>query len=726
MSALGWALVTATAVGAAACSPPRQAFLLPQPISANPVPRVGGLKAGFGRADITPPPGVGLNGNGFEGQQARGYRHRLYARALVLESAAGERVALVVADLGQVSATLHRLTAARISQLGSGIGADRLIVSATHTHAGPGNFSEVEQYNAQAGVFSGYDPYMVEFLVTGLASAVVAAVMDLGPAKAAWGALPVPGVTRNRSLDAFLLDPEATAILGPVVSSPAARHDSTLMRRAVNDTLLMLRVDRCTARWDSCRPHGAFSVFAIHGTVYPPANDLLDGDIHALVERGLERYIDSTPPPGEPPRAVHVLANGTEGDVSPDWPAGSRCGQYLKFRAGRRPAGPRTPAPPEEWRLPVGSLNRCLAQAERSASVLGARLSAAAIMLYESIESRLTSEFPLARAFETVDLHRLATSHPLCPQPLTGTANYAGAADGETRLNGWKFAWLIPSGIEQGGSAVDADHTTCHGAKRIGLGGLQRLLVGRRGLPQYAQLAVLQLGNTVLATVPGEATTVAGMRMKQALRENGPRGAAYVAVIGLANGYLQYVPTAEEYEAQDYEGGSAIYGPQTAAALTEELATLAGSLARGAPKVRVDSLVAVPGPSHSYFPQPTAGPAASGIKRRFLRLSCSSGTLSATWVDLYPGPVLPARGAFLEIEREDAPASATWRALVWDDGIEVRALGPLGSQGYRWAASAAIRDSARYRVVVRGRRDGAPLAPLSSSPIVCPARDSLR
>ncbi|HKW39842.1 MAG TPA: neutral/alkaline non-lysosomal ceramidase N-terminal domain-containing protein, partial [Gemmatimonadales bacterium] len=572
MSALKLAPVAAV-VCAAACGAAAREFPLAASPSAAPIARPGALRAGFGRADITPPPGVGLNGNGFEGQQARGYRHRLYARALALESPAGERVVLVVADLGQMSALLQRRTADRLSRVG--IGADRLMLSVTHTHSAPGNFYESSQYNAQAGAFPGYDSAMVEFLVTHLASAASAAVADLAPAKAAWGAAPVPGVTRNRSLDALLLDPEAAAILapGPLPQPPDAAHDSTLMRRAVNDTLLMLRVDRCSQHWDDCRPRGAFSVFAVHGTVYPPVTDLLDGDVQALVERALERHIDSTGS-AEMPQAFHLVANGTEGDVSPDWPAASRCAPYLELRAGRRPAGPRTPAPPEEWRIPDSRVRACLRAARRSVDELGTRLGTAAIALYERIGAKLSAEFPIARAFTTINLTHVGTTHRLCPPPLTGTANFAGAEDGQTRLYGWKFAWLLPSGIEEGGHAVDRHETSCQTPKRIGLGGVQKLLVGRRGLPQYAQLAVLRLGNAVLAAVPGEVTTVAGIRMKRALQDSGPAGIELAGVVGLANGYLQYIPTAEEYRAQDYEGGSAIYGPNTAAALTEELATL--------------------------------------------------------------------------------------------------------------------------------------------------------
>src|SRR5207302_10593409 len=112
---------------------------LPSPTSARPVPAaLPGLRAGFGRADITPPPGVGLAGNGPEGRRAAGYRVRLYARALLLEDGTGERVALVVADLPQVTPNLHRLTALRIGD-STGIGVDWSVIDGAHVHAGTGH-----------------------------------------------------------------------------------------------------------------------------------------------------------------------------------------------------------------------------------------------------------------------------------------------------------------------------------------------------------------------------------------------------------------------------------------------------------------------------------------------------------------------------------------------------------------------------------------------------------
>jgi hypothetical protein len=91
----------------------------PAPASPAPTARYGELRAGLARAEITPPMGAGLFGYGPEGKKPEGFRHRLYARALVLEDARGERLAIVVADLGAVSTLLHREVAARLQQAGT-------------------------------------------------------------------------------------------------------------------------------------------------------------------------------------------------------------------------------------------------------------------------------------------------------------------------------------------------------------------------------------------------------------------------------------------------------------------------------------------------------------------------------------------------------------------------------------------------------------------------------
>jgi neutral ceramidase len=609
---------------------------------------------------------MGVAGISFEGQQIAGFRHRLYARAMLLEDARGERIAFVVVDLLNVAPQLHRRTAELLAAAGTGIGADRLLVAATHTHAAPGNFYEVRQYNESATPVSGYDAAWVDFLVRRFAKAVKLAHDDLQPARAAWGAIRVPGVTRNRSYGAFLRNPEPRP-------------------GTVDDTLRMLRVDQCPGDRATCRARGAFSVFAVHGTGNTAVTDLMDGDVQSLVARGVERHMDSINAPdrqeGFQLGSVHLFANGASGDVSPVYDPDSRCQTHQRYELGRRPGGPRTPPAPEEWRIPEDAVTHCRRLARASMQRVGDILTRAASALYDSLGTRLSATLRVERAFTTLHLKEVDGSYPLCRDPLTGTASWGGSEDARTRLHEWKFLGLISSGIEEGAVSlrVGDNSTRCHGAKKIGLGGLQRLFVGEHGFPEYAQLSMVRVGSTLLSAVPWEITTALGARIKREVKETGPGGIEHVAIVSLTNGYVQYATTPEEYAAQHYEGGSTIYGPNTAPLIQDRLVMLASSLRQGAPMVHVGELLAYPGPTRTYLRPRTAGPPPERIDRRIESLVCSGGWLTASWIDLHPGRLVPADGQLLEI-RVDG------RAVAWDDHrhVEVRATKDRGSSGYEW------------------------------------------
>ena len=651
---------------------------LPTPTSSRPAP-ASGLRAGFGRADITPPPGVGLAGNGPEGRRSVGYRVHLYARALLLEDRTGERVALVVADLPQVTPNLHRLTAQRIRD-STGIGADRLVIAATHVHAGPGHFYAERQYNQSTSRVEGYDSAMVEFLVSRFARAVLDAQRDLRPARVAWGATAIWGHTRNRSYEAFLRNKPEWTPPAPVTPGIDPAH------RAVNPLWTLLRVDQRGRGADSAyRPAGALSVFAMHGTADAPENELLDAGIHGIVERGLERHVDSLSGRGA---GYHLVANGAEGDVSPDWPAQSRCGPPA-LRPVVGPGGPRTPPPPWEWRDPAPAwMGLCLAAARRYVNTAGDSLAARAAALFDSLGAHLRGDLRLGVAFRTL---RLKGDPRLCPYPEAGSSTVGGAEDGRTRLYGWRLFGIFPLGLEEGGHAIRPHPHDCQREKRVAMGGLQRkLVVGQHGLPEVAQLSVIRLGDLVLGVVPAELTTRAGAQIEHAIADSAraaglePRA---VTIVGLANGYMQYVTTDAEYGEQTYEGGSTLYGPNTAAVLADELGKLAGVLARSgvSPVNQVDSLTAYPGMSRTIMPRRTTGPSPERITRAVLSQTCAGDTLVARWRDLYPGRLVPADGPVLRIERL---VGERWEVAAWDGDreLEVRALRSLGGRGYLWEA----------------------------------------
>ncbi len=203
--------------------------------------------------------------------------------------------------------------------------------------------------------------------------------------------------------------------------------------------------------------------------------------------------------------------------------------------------------------------------------------------------------------------------------------------------------------------------------------------MGEYGFPAYSQLAAVRVGTTLLGVVQWEITTEAGARIKQHMSERAPTGIERTAIIGLANGYMQYLTTPEEYQQQTYEGGSTLYGPNTMNFVRHRLGSLSASLASDSPIVRIDEIVAYPGRYQSYFARPTRGPQPSQVRRVIESISCAGAELLATWIDAHPGVLIPADGQVVEIREGDT-------AVAWDDhqSVEVRALKSLGKTGYRW------------------------------------------
>ena len=698
MRHLGILVATGLLTACARAGPP---VTLPPVVSRPPTePAAGrGLAAGIGRADITPPPGLGLAGNGPEGRVAVGYRSRLYVRALLLEDERGERVAVVVADLPFISVLVQR-RAAELLEPRTGVGADRLMLSATHTHAGPGHIEDGRLHNTHASQVPGYDSAFAGRVAAAIADAVSAAVDDLLPARAAWGSVPIWGLTRNRSLAAYQRNPERMPGAPPGLDSAGA---------AVDPTFTMLRVDVQDPADSVFRPAAALSVFAIHGTGNAPDNDLYDGDIHALVERAVESHIDSLAPVLRRSRAVHLFANGAEGDVSPAWPEESRCP-----RARLRPVGMHGGShAPSVWEwlasAPAAS-DRCRVVARRAVGAIGGSLGRQAVALFDALRPEAAgNRLLVTRAFRTLPLVGPDAPTGLCAEPLVGASTVAGAEDAPTRFHGWRWLGFLPSAFREGGRAARGRPAGCQGEKRPAVPGItNRIFLGPHPLPEATQLAVVRVGGLVFAAVPAELTTISGRRVADSVRAAAARAGApaeHVAVLGLTNGFIQYVATEQEYHAQHYEGGSTVYGPATSAVLASELATLTASMGGPtptSPPVAPVPITVYPGPPRALLPARGSGP--QRIERAWLRHECGDGAIVAEWRDASPGEVFPTSEFLLHFERlsgEGEPGEA----VAWDDGpdVEVRALGPMRGGSWRWQVRWPAPAAGRSRLVLAAR-----------------------
>jgi neutral ceramidase len=233
-----------------------------RPTPPPPLDRVDGLLAGAAEVDITPPPGMPKAGYSANARTGIGFRTRLRARAVHLRSGTAS-IAIVQCDLLGGSSVLQHLVADALAREPDvDVPLAGLLIGATHTHAGPGQFLGTDFYNRFASNKSGFDPAYTSFLITQITSAVASAVRGRRPAKAAIGSVDVWGLTRNRSLP-------------PHVQNESVADKRTEPQRkfaAINPALHLLRVDGVDEA-----PISATVVFSVHGTGVSMAPTTSDG-----------------------------------------------------------------------------------------------------------------------------------------------------------------------------------------------------------------------------------------------------------------------------------------------------------------------------------------------------------------------------------------------------------------------------------------------------------------
>jgi len=147
-------------------------------------------------------------------------------------------------------------------------------------------------------------------------------------------------------------------------------------------------------------------------------------------------------------------------------------------------------------------------------------------------------------------------------RPYPGMAVLGGAEDGRTSF--WDHGWK--EGDRNGdipgqGSKIPALHRP-----------LTKLLFPRCWVPRTVPVLAITIGDLLLVGLPGEFTMVMGRRIEADLV--GADGTEKVLLVGLANEYLSYFATPEEYDLQHYEGASTLYGPASGPLLAHALRQL--------------------------------------------------------------------------------------------------------------------------------------------------------
>jgi len=160
-----------------------------------------GIHLGAAKAVITPPVGSELSGFIARTAPMVGVHDDLYARAIVWtdDGAIGRAVALVTLDLIDLDAASVHLIRERAAML-SGIPAERIGVTCTHTHGGP-----VTLIGRWLGTG---DPAFLDMMCKTAAGAVAMAARRTEPVVMRWACGTEPTVGKNRRVPGGVIDPD--------------------------------------------------------------------------------------------------------------------------------------------------------------------------------------------------------------------------------------------------------------------------------------------------------------------------------------------------------------------------------------------------------------------------------------------------------------------------------------------------------------------------------------
>ncbi|KAJ7957945.1 neutral ceramidase-like [Quillaja saponaria] len=562
---------------------------------------------GVGSYDMTGPAAdVNMMGYANIEQNTAGVHFRLRARTfIVAENPQGPRFAFVNLDAGMASQLVNIKVLERLnSRFGNLYTQENVAISGIHTHAGPGGYLQYLVYSVTS---LGFVQQSFDAIVNAIEQSIVLAHNNLKPGLIFINKGEVHNAGINRSPSAYLLNP----------ADERAQYPTNIDTQM---TLLKF-VDG-----GSGKSIGAFSWFATHGTSMSKDNKLISGDNKGAAARFFEDWFASTGKSSSSPltnstspstlvkKAQTIKATGGK-------PCDKTTSQGFKVRKNdgslfvgafcQSNVGDVTPNVLGAFCIDSGKpcdFNHsschgndllCVGRGPGypdeilSTKIIGERQFKTAVDLFSSATEELTGKIDYRHVYLNftdieveLDGNKTVKTCPaaLGPGFAAGTTDGPGAfgfQQGDTEIS---KVWKKVRDMLKEPSQYQVD---CQKPKAVLLS-TGEMFEPYAWAPAILPIQILRLGKLIILSVPGEFTTMAGRRLReaimQALISNGNGefdDKTQIVIAGLTNTYSQYVATVEEYEQQRYEAASTLYGPHTLSAYIQEFQKLAKAMARG-------------------------------------------------------------------------------------------------------------------------------------------------
>ncbi|XP_068668819.1 neutral ceramidase 2-like [Aristolochia californica] len=589
---------------------------------------------GLGSYDITGPAAdANMMGYANAEQIASGVHFRLRARTFIVAEPQGNRVVFVNLDACMASQIVTIKVLERLkSRYGNLYNEQNVAITGIHTHAGPGGYL---QYVVYIVTSLGFIRQSFDVIVDGIEKSIVQAHENLRPGSVFVNKGEILDAGVNRSPSAYLnnpleernlykynVDKEMTMLKfvddewGPVGSfNWFATHGTSMSR---TNSLISGDNKGAAARFmeDWAQQNGfgggAKSLYLdVYGTTLgklpgiPRRVSNIIPDVHESHHKLMElaasfesaggrpatRFLSvkhrvrSSHSQGQRPGFVSAFCQSNCGDVSPNVlgafciDSGLPCDFNHSTCNGKNElCYGRGPGYPDEF---------------ESTRIIGDRQLRKAVDLFSKAKEQLKGKVDYRHTY--IDFSKLEVALPsgkvvkTCPAAM-GFAFAAGTTDGPGAFDfkqgddtGNPFWRLVRNVLKTPGK----EQVECQKPKPILLD-TGEMKVPYEWAPSVLPIQLLRIGQMVVLSVPGEFTTMAGRRLRDAVKTVLAQGGDgefdkkfHVVIAGLANTYSQYVTTFEEYQIQRYEGASTLYGPHTLSGYIQEFKKLATALLNG-------------------------------------------------------------------------------------------------------------------------------------------------
>lgn len=546
------------------------------------------FEVGTGLADITAfKKDIGMMGYGMHWNTVHDVETPLLARAFAFRHVeTGRASALVVCDIAFVSQAIKSGVLKKLRRKHPEVDLNEvsLMLTAQHTHSGPGGYNHYGLYNI---TIPGFVVEVYQTIVEGITSAIVDAWDSIRPARIYFDTgtfAPEVEVAFNRSMKAFKRNPEARDF------------DPDRPELALDREMKLLRIDDADGR-----PMGAINWFGVHSTSVHNDNHSICWDNKGYAAEYLEDEVRAA---SGNPDFLAAFAQGTAGDVSPN---------YIWDKKKKWTRGPFE----DDF------------ESARHNGKLQYKLAS-------EIHGRAASAREVKGNLDFVHQH-VNFANVLCHPDFTngvenartvsachGVAFFAGTREGPGMeapvVAGAKFLAFWVKCYEKFTTLFKAKHLRrrlrqkyeAQGKKIIlvetgerkvlGTGWVKGLIIpgfadptiryfkrlhprgwdeDKPWVPHILPLQIMILGDLAIVGIPAEATTIAGKRLRQVVEnELSAIGIQNVILSPYANSYCGYITTHEEYQVQAYEGGHTVFGHWTLAAFQTQLRELSREMAK--------------------------------------------------------------------------------------------------------------------------------------------------